>query len=179
MGRSNLSGQAQFWKLSEIHFLTPCIFANGLHFVALNWLWATKTRSKYFYPPFIQIFWKLSTWRFDSPRPKKISRCKFSVTERFTKKRVFHIFSCPPAKKQSPVLKSLLMPLTFHIASLNRYTPKFSGVPQKWPGINSLASRSSQSEVMPIFCRWKTLFCFFWTKKVFLAKRLTFAYSMS
>ena len=34
----------------------------------------------------------------------------------------------------------------------------FQGYPKSSPGINSLASRSSQSEVMPISCRQKTLF---------------------
>ena len=30
-----------------------------------------------------------------------------------------------------PAADSILMPPTFHIASLNRYNPKFSGIPQK------------------------------------------------
>ena len=45
---------------------------------------------------------------------------------------LFHEFSCPLGKKnRQPAADSILMPPTFHIARLNRYTPNFSGVPQK------------------------------------------------
>ena len=54
-------------------------------------------------------------------------------------------------KNRRSAADSILM--TFPIASLNCYTPKFSGLPQKltWSGVNSLSSRSSQSQVMPNF----------------------------
>ena len=38
---------------------------------------------------------------------------------------------CMSAREFLPVADSILMPPTFPIASLNRYTPDFSGVPQK------------------------------------------------
>ena len=42
---------------------------------------------------------------------------------------VFHEFPLPLAKKiHRPAAASILMPLTFHIASLDRSSPKFSGV---------------------------------------------------
>jgi len=64
--------------------------------------------------------------------PKKFSHWKFSGTERFTKNFPFHEFSCRFDKKnRRPAADSILMPPTFHIARLNRYTPNFSGVPQK------------------------------------------------
>ena len=75
------------------------------------------------------------------------------------KMSVFHEFPLPFAKRiRRPAADSILIPLTFSIASLNRYTPKFSGVPQKLTGCQQITSRSSQSELMPIFCRRKTLF---------------------
>ena len=45
---------------------------------------------------------------------------------------VFHWFHCPyPKRKYRARVHTILMPPTFPIASLNRYTPNFSGVPQK------------------------------------------------
>ena len=44
----------------------------------------------------------------------------------------FHEFACPHANYFcQAAADSILMPPTFPIASLNRYTPNFSGVPQK------------------------------------------------
>ena len=45
-------------------------------------------------------------------------------------------------------MRSILVPPTFHIASLKRYTPNFSGPPQKLTC--RLASRSFQSQVTQI-----------------------------
>ena len=42
-------GKLDFENCGRYIFLTPYIFANGLHFVALNYLWVPKTWSKYFY----------------------------------------------------------------------------------------------------------------------------------
>ena len=50
------------------------------------------------------------------------------------KRKNFHFSrSCMSARRFffRPATVSILMPLTFTIASLNQYTPKFSGVPQK------------------------------------------------
>ena len=72
---------------------------------------------------------------------------KFSVTECFTKIRVFLHFSVSACKKKVyHTANSILMPPTFHIASLNNYTPKFSAYkqPSSWPVANSLAYSSSQ-----------------------------------
>ena len=77
---------------------------------------------------------------------------RFRPGGRRVKKTVFQEFACRFGKIiRRPAADSILMPPTFHLARLNRYTPNFSGVPQKLTGVNSLASRSSQSEVMPIF----------------------------
>ena len=84
---------------------------------------------------------------FSSWRPKNLKNSSFSWIC-FAASDFF----CRPAAD------SILMPPTFPIARLNRYTPNFSGIPQTWPGVNSLASRSSQSEVMPIFYHRKMLF---------------------
>ena len=49
---------------------------------------------------------------------------------------VFHWFQCPyPKRKYRARVPTILMPPTFPIASLNRYTPNFSGVPQKWMSV--------------------------------------------
>ena len=117
--------------------------ANGSHFVALNRLWATKTRKKIFVPPLSSRY--SERWvRNDSD---DLCSQKFSVTECFTKIRVFLHFSVSACKKKvyhTP--NSILMPPTFHIASLNNYTPKFSAYkqPTSWPVANSLAYSSSQ-----------------------------------
>ena len=53
---------------------------------------------------------------------------KFSGKERFMKNSVFHGFPCPcPKKKYRAGVPAILMPPTFPIASLNGYTPNFSG----------------------------------------------------
>ena len=52
---------------------------------------------------------------------------------------------------RGPATDSILMPPTFPIARLNVIPQTFQGYPRSWPGVKSLASRSSQSEVMHIF----------------------------
>ena len=57
---------------------------------------------------------------------------RFRPGGRRLKNSIFHEFSCRFGKKnRRPAADSILMPPTFHIARLNRYTPNFSGVPQK------------------------------------------------
>ena len=64
--------------------------------------------------------------------PKKFPIENFQVRSDLQKISLFHEFSCPLGKKnRRPAADSILMPPTFHIARLNRYTPNFSGVPQK------------------------------------------------
>ena len=60
-----------------------------------------------------------------------ISLC-FWAGGRRVKNSVFHEFALPHATFFCwPAADSILIPPTFPIASLNRYTPNFSGVPQK------------------------------------------------
>ena len=56
----------------------------------------------------------------------------FRVRSVLTKKSLFREFPCTHTKTmQRAHMRSILVPPTFHIASLKRYTPKFSGPPQK------------------------------------------------
>merc|ERR1712240_810565 len=64
--------------------------------------------------------------------PKNFPIENFRVQSDFQKISVFHEFSFRFGKKnRRPAADSILMPPTFQIARLNRYTPNFSGVPQK------------------------------------------------
>ena len=64
--------------------------------------------------------------------PKNFPIENFRVRSDLQKISLFHEFSCRFGKKnRRPAADSILMPPTFHIARLNRYTPNFSGVPQK------------------------------------------------
>jgi len=47
-----------------------------------------------------------------------------------------------PKKKYLACVPTILIPPTFPIASLNGYTPNFSGGPKSWPGVTGLASSS-------------------------------------
>ena len=97
-----------------------------------------------------------------------------------TKNSIFHWFLLPPTKKKYRArVPTILMPQTFPIASLNRYTPNFAGAPHSWPWPNSLAYSSSQSQETPESCLPKkaVFLAFFWKEKVFLAKRSTITYS--
>ena len=61
-----------------------------------------------------------------------LTQLSFSGTKRFTKKFHFSLISLfVPEKKYWARVPTIMMPPTFPIASLNRYTPNFSGVPQK------------------------------------------------
>ena len=72
-------------------------------------------------------------------------------------------------------VRSILMPPTSHIASLNRHTPKFSGA-WNWPGVNRLASMAFHSQITQIRVRFVVIFG---KESIFLAKRSVFAYSIS
>ena len=133
MGRSDLRGEAQFRNFWEIRFVvTPHISANRPHLVALTRLRATKTRSKIFVPPFhrdilnpecIRIPWVLA--------PKNFPVQNFRVRSVLQKSSSFHWFLLPPPKKKYRArVPTIMMPQTFLIASLNSYTPNFSGAPQ-------------------------------------------------
>ena len=66
--------------------------------------------------------------------------------------RIFSQISVRTHKKMWRArVRSILVPPTFHIAILKRYTPKFSGV-------NSFASRSFQSQVTQIRAHQKSWF---------------------
>ena len=115
-------------------FVTPPYFCWQLVFFRhLPTSGGQNTVKKIFYPPFhmhilnpecIRIPWVLA--------PKKFPVKNFRVRSELRKFSVFHEFPLPLAKKiRRPAEDSILMPLTFPIASLNRYTPNFSGVPQK------------------------------------------------
>merc|ERR1711973_965305 len=60
--------------------------------------------------------------------PKNFPIENFRVRSDLQKISIFHEFSCRFGKKnRRPAADSILMPPTFHIARLNRYTPNFSG----------------------------------------------------
>ena len=105
MGRSDLRGQAQ--------------------------LRATKTRSKkcctpihidFLNPECVRIPWVLA--------PKNFLVENFWWQTNLRKSSVFHWFLLPPPKqKYRASVPTVLMPQTSQIASLNCYTPNFSGAP--------------------------------------------------
>ena len=80
------------------------------------------------------------------------------------------------------LVRSILMPLTSHIASLNRHTPKFSGIRLKLTWCQPFAVQGLPKSSNPDSCPpkkrrfWEVLFC---TKSIFQAKRSIFTYSMS
>ena len=85
--------------------------------------------------------------------------------------------NCLYKEKFWPRVSSVLMPPTFHIASLNCYTPKFSEVDLVSFHRRSVPSKVSISEKLFII---SVFFGFFLgTKLNFPAKPSTFAYSMS
>ena len=57
-----------------------------------------------------------------------------------------HEFGCPHAIFLVECCCLILMPPTFHIASLNRHTPKFSGVPQKLTWCQKVGLQVLQSD---------------------------------
>ena len=75
-------------------------------------------------PECVRIPWVLA--------PKNFPIENFRVRSVLQKSSIFHWFLLPPPKKKYRArVPTILMPQTFPIASLNRYTPNFSGVPQK------------------------------------------------
>ena len=75
-------------------------------------------------PECVRIPWVLA--------PKNFPIENFRVRSDLQKSSIFHWFLLPPPKKKYRArVPTILMPQTFPIASLNRYTPNFSGVPQK------------------------------------------------
>ena len=75
-------------------------------------------------PECVRIPWVLA--------PKNFHVQNFWVRSVLQKSSIFHWFLLPPPKKKYRArVPTILMPETFPIASLNRYTPNFSGVPQK------------------------------------------------
>ena len=128
------------------------------NFRPLGWksaecLWFVETAYFLLHDPFWAYSLTLSGYNFEkegqSPKPNKFSESwvrkdsvgtcpekfshrKFSGTEQFTKKIPFFTdFSCRLKKKYRALAPTILMSQTFPIASLNCYTPNFSGVPQK------------------------------------------------
>ena len=84
-----------------------------------------------------------------------------------------------PQKKYQARVPTILMPSTFHIALLNCYTPNCQGYPKSRPGVIGLASSTLQSQPIRKSCPWFSVFFVFSDKISFLAKRSTFAHSMS
>ena len=150
-----------YWN--NIHPCTPHNFVNGLHFVALTRLRATKTRSKlprsHFLqkkalgPLYISIIWPFMAH-------PNIS-LPFRVTGQRVKKFCFSLISLSVRKKKlRACLCSILMPPTFHIANLNRYTPKFTRVVSfRWHPAPSKVSISEKLSI--IFGVFQGIF---WTK---------------
>ena len=75
-------------------------------------------------PECVRIPWVLA--------PENFPVENFRVRSVLQKSSIFHWFLLPPPKKKYRArVPTILMPQTFPIASLNRYTPNFSGVGQK------------------------------------------------
>ena len=100
--------------------------------------------------------------------PEKIFHQNFWVRSDFKKSSIFHWFPYPhPQKNYGARVPTIFMPPTFPIASLNRYTPNFSGVPQKLTWCQQFG--------LQIFPKWgdahilpqkNAVFrCFFWLNK--------------
>ena len=106
---------------------------------------------------------------------------EFLGTELFTKKfRFSRISLSVPQKKYRARAPTILMPQTFPIASLNRYTPNFSGGPKRRPGVISLPSSTLQSQpIRKVVHDLGALRCFFFDKISFPGQTVHFAYSMS
>ena len=99
MARSDLSLEAQIWKLWEIYFFaTPHNFANGPYFVTVTQLWVTKTGSKVCCTKL--TIYILSAQGFWGYLPRKKFPLKFSSTERFTKGFRFSLISLSVPKKR-------------------------------------------------------------------------------
>ena len=127
-----------FWKLwPHLFFASPHIFANEPHLVTLTWRLATKTRSKLprcQFPPKRRLFpCVYLPFHLDPSWPRTNLYLFPSNGLKSKKKSVFFTNLCVRPQKYlwQPIASSILMPPTFHIASLNHFTPKFSGVPQK------------------------------------------------
>ena len=105
---------------------TPLIFSNGPHLVALTRFQATFRRSKLpcsHFSPKRHIhhltFYGPSQYLFSFPSNGLRSKKFQFLTD----------FLVRPQKKFQALVRPILMSPTFHIANLNHYTPKFSGVP--------------------------------------------------
>ena len=113
------------WRL--IILLTDPIFSHSSNFGR------PKQGQKFVVPTFhthflnpecVRIPWVLA--------PKNFPVQNFRVRSVLQKSSIFHWFLLPPPKKKCRArVPTILMPETFPIASLNRYTPNFSGVTQK------------------------------------------------
>ena len=112
-------------------------FAGNSRSTSISKLRAGKTRSK---KPRSQFFAQKASVPLCNPAfPLLNIICTitipfflFELQTKEQKSSIFHEFPCRFGKIVCwPAAVSILMPPTFPIASLNRYTPNFSGVPQK------------------------------------------------
>ena len=104
------------------------ILAGNSRSTGISQLRAGKTRSKKFYPPFQRYSESWVQKDSVSTCLKKNSVENFWVWSDLRKISVFNEFA---KKIRWPAADSILMPPTFPIANLNRYTPQFSGEPHK------------------------------------------------
>ena len=97
-------------------------FAGDSPSSGISQLWEGKTMSKKFLPSFhIDIL---------KAEPRKIFMLKIFGDRAIYEKIHFSRISIATCIFCRPAADSILMPPTFHIASLNRYTPKYPGVAQ-------------------------------------------------
>ena len=118
------------------------------------------------YPIFLYFFWNPECVRIFCVYALKIFSIEhFRVQSDLRKSSVFHGFPCPyPPKNNQVPVPTNLMPPTFPIASLNGYTPNFSGgglkvdlVSSVWPPAPSKVSLFEKlSMILGVL--------FFWTK---------------
>merc|ERR1712004_969406 len=113
-------------------------------------------------PECVRIPWVLA--------PKNFHVQNFRVRSDLQKSSIFHRFLLPPPKKKYRArVPTILMPQTFPIASLNRYTPKVDLVPIVWH------TAPPKVRIPRIHCRQKRLFLgVFLEKKSFPGKTVDF-----
>ena len=134
MAKSDLSLEAQIQKLWEWDFLQRLIFLLTDRILSHSPNFGRPKQGQTFVvptfhihflnPECVRIPWVLA--------PKNFPIENFRVRSDLQKSSIFHWFLLPPPKKKYRArVPTILMPPTFPIARLNRYTPNFSGVPQK------------------------------------------------
>ena len=130
-------------KLAEcLCFVTPLISCLTTHLVSMVLLWAAITSKRRLRNSKQILF--LNPLNFVGTSPKKNPVENFLVRSVLQKNSLFRRFLCPNGKKSCT---QILMPLTSHIATLNRHTLKFLGVGLMLTWCQPFASQVTQIRV--------------------------------